>query len=158
LETLQSIILIDEPERSLYPDTQYNIINYYTESAPDAQFFIATHSPIIASSFEPWEIVELKFSETGELIQNLFYKGERKVENYFIHPQYLRWDSLFYKLFDVEQDGDPHRKAKLFELTEKGLLLKHLKEQGKTKPEKLKKLWEEYKELAEKLDWKIDAV
>lgn len=57
LDTNKTIILIDEPERSLYPDIQQEIIGYYTQFAPKAQFFFATHSPIIASSFEPWEIV-----------------------------------------------------------------------------------------------------
>jgi predicted ATPase len=65
LDTTDTIILVDEPERSLYPDIQTEIIDYYTELAPNAQFFFATHSPLIASTFEPWEIVELKFNEQG---------------------------------------------------------------------------------------------
>jgi hypothetical protein len=38
--------------------------------AKDSQFFFATHSPLIASSFEPWEIVELKFNEKGRYIRS----------------------------------------------------------------------------------------
>ncbi len=156
--TDKSIVLIDEPERSFYPDIQQEIINFYTKLAPNAQFFIATHSPIIASSFEPWEIVELKFNEAGELIQDLYYRGEREVNNYFIQPQYLRWDSILNKIFDLEYDGNPERRVKLSELSEKGLRLKQLKEQGNANPELLKKLWEEYKGIAELLDWKIETV
>ncbi len=83
LSTDKSIVLIDEPERSFYPNIQQEIVNFYTELAPNAQFFIATHSPIIASSFEPWEIVELKFDENGEVYQDVYYKGERHIDNYY---------------------------------------------------------------------------
>jgi len=69
LNTDDSIILVDEPERSLYPDIQTEIINNYKSAAPKAQFFFATHSPIIASAFEPWEIVELKFNDQGTVYQ-----------------------------------------------------------------------------------------
>ena len=157
LNTDKSIILIDEPERSFYPDIQQEIINFYTELAPKAQFFIATHSPIIASSFEPWEIVEFKFDDDGKLFQDLYYKNERHVDNYFIQPQYLRWDSILSKIFDLEQDGNPTRKEKLLELSEIGLKLNQLKEQDTPNPDEVKKKWKEYKELAELLDWKIET-
>jgi len=156
LNTDKSIVLIDEPERSFYPNIQQKIIDFYTKLAPNAQFFVATHSPIIASSFEPWEIVELKFNENGELKQDLYYKGERHVDNYFIQPQYLRWDSILNKIFDLEYDGNPARQIKLSELSEKGLKLKQMKEQGNINPTETKKLWDEYKAIAEMLDWKID--
>ena len=86
LDTTDTIILVDEPERSLYPDIQTEIIDYYTELAPDAQFFFATHSALIASAFEPWEIVELKFNEQSTVYQEKYYEGERQVDNYFIDP------------------------------------------------------------------------
>jgi len=158
LNTDKSIVLIDEPERSFYPDIQQEIVEFYTKLAPNAQFFIATHSPIIASSFEPWEIVELKFNSTGELFQDLYYKGDRDIKNYFIQPQYLRWDSILNKIFDLEHDGNPARKIKLTELSEKGLKLKKLKEEGTAKPEEIKRLWKEYKGIAELLDWKIETI
>jgi predicted ATPase len=63
METTNKIILFDEPERSLFPDIQRTLINYYTELAPEAQFFFATHSPIIASQFEPCERFILSFDE-----------------------------------------------------------------------------------------------
>ena len=46
-----AIILIDEPENSLYPNIQTQIIDHYLRLAPSCQFFVATHSPIIASFF-----------------------------------------------------------------------------------------------------------
>jgi ABC-type lipoprotein export system ATPase subunit len=67
LDTRESTIFFDEPERSLFPDIQRGLINYYTSLAPKAQFFFATHSPIIASAFEPCERFVLYFNENGEV-------------------------------------------------------------------------------------------
>jgi predicted ATP-dependent endonuclease of OLD family len=67
LDTKDSIILIDEPERSLYPDMQMDLMEYYQNLAPEAQFIIATHSPFIAASFEPDERFILYFDEEGKV-------------------------------------------------------------------------------------------
>lgn len=67
LNTKGTVILFDEPERSLFPDLQREIIDYYTGLAPDAQFFFATHSPIIAAAFEPCERFILYFDEEGNV-------------------------------------------------------------------------------------------
>ncbi|MDQ5930080.1 MAG: hypothetical protein QG594_1863 [Bacteroidota bacterium] len=67
LETTDTIILIDEPERSLYPDIQIDLIEYYQRLAPNAQFIVATHSPFIAASFEPEERFILYFDEEGKV-------------------------------------------------------------------------------------------
>ena len=61
------VILFDEPERSLFPDIQRELVKYYTGLAPEAQFFFATHSPIIAAAFEPEERFILYFDEDGEV-------------------------------------------------------------------------------------------
>jgi ABC-type lipoprotein export system ATPase subunit len=44
LKPEKAIILFDEPERSLYPDIQKEIVDFYTSMAKDSQFFFATHS------------------------------------------------------------------------------------------------------------------
>lgn len=67
LDTKDSIILIDEPERSLYPDMQMDLMDYYQNLAPEAQFIVATHSPFIAASFEPDERFILYFDEQGKV-------------------------------------------------------------------------------------------
>lgn len=67
LDTTDSIILIDEPERSLYPDMQMELMDHYKKLAPDAQFIVATHSPFIAASFEPEERFILYFDEEGKV-------------------------------------------------------------------------------------------
>ncbi len=65
--TSNAVILFDEPERSLFPDIQRELIKYYSSLAPRAQFFYATHSPIIASAFEPCERFILYFNENGQV-------------------------------------------------------------------------------------------
>ncbi len=66
-DTKDTVILFDEPERSLFPDIQRELVKYYTGLAPEAQFFFATHSPIIAAAFEPEERFILYFDENGEV-------------------------------------------------------------------------------------------
>lgn len=67
LNTKNSIILIDEPERSLYPDMQMELMDHYKNLAPEAQFIVATHSPFIAASFEPEERFILYFDNEGKV-------------------------------------------------------------------------------------------
>lgn len=67
LDTNDAIILIDEPERSLFPDMQINLMSYYKHIAPEAQFIVATHSPFIAAAFEPEERFILYFDEQGKV-------------------------------------------------------------------------------------------
>jgi predicted ATP-dependent endonuclease of OLD family len=66
-KTKDTVILFDEPERSLFPDIQRELIKYYSSLAPQAQFFYATHSPIIASSFDPCERFVLYFDRNGDV-------------------------------------------------------------------------------------------
>lgn len=67
LDTSDSIVIIDEPERSLFPDIQIDLISHYKRLAPNAQIIIATHSPFIAAAFEPEERFILHFDEKGEV-------------------------------------------------------------------------------------------
>jgi len=67
LNTKDCIVLIDEPERSLYPDMQMDLMDYYQNLAPKAQIITATHSPFIAASFEPDERFILHFDKEGKV-------------------------------------------------------------------------------------------
>ncbi len=149
------IILFDEPENSLYPDIQRIMIDYYTQIAPDAQFFFATHSPLIASQFEPWEVVELGFDENGKVQRRKYYEGENHVDNYTIFPQYLRWDSILKEMFDVEVSSQPQRNEQLNKLTALEVQLRKLKEKGNADQEEILALWEKYEHLANLLDWEL---
>ncbi len=61
----RGFLLIDEPESSLFPDLQYDLIERYLSIIQNTQFFVATHSPIIAAQFEPAERFVLEFDEDG---------------------------------------------------------------------------------------------
>ncbi len=65
LNTNNTIVLVDEPERSLFPDIQRELISKYSNISTNAQFFFATHSPIIATQFEACERFILKFDNNG---------------------------------------------------------------------------------------------
>jgi predicted ATP-dependent endonuclease of OLD family len=67
LNTKGSIVLNDEPERSLYPDVQIELMDHYQRLAPDAQLIVATHSPFIAAAFEPDERFILYFDDEGKV-------------------------------------------------------------------------------------------
>ena len=148
LKPNRTAIFFDEPERSLYPDIQKEIVDIYTSLTTDCQFFYATHSPIIASSFEPWEIVELKFKD-GKVYQELYYEGERHVDNYKFHPKYLRWDDILGRIFDLEEEGNPERMKALKRLA---ILESKLKKSSIYKEDK-EVLWSEYSKLSKLTGW-----
>lgn len=154
------LLLFDEPEQSLYPDIQTEIIDILTNPklSTDCQFFFATHSPLIASCFEPWEIVELKFNPPdGSVYRELYYDIEKgnHVDNYTIDPRYLRWDSILTRLFDLDKDSNEARTRKLMELAT--LRSKLQKANGKITPEEKLQLQSQFEKLAELLDWEYDA-
>lgn len=70
-EIKNGIVLIDEPENSLFPDFLYDLIETYQSVFVDkngennTQLFVATHSPIIAAQFEPYERIILEWDEAG---------------------------------------------------------------------------------------------
>jgi predicted ATP-dependent endonuclease of OLD family len=158
LKPENTIILFDEPERSLYPDMQRMIIDFYSSLTKDSQFFYATHSPIIASSFEPWEIVELKLDENGHVYQDLYYKGERHVDNYHIVPQYLDYDTMLKNVFDLKETRPQIGIDKIGDvLMYKNHLFK-LKKEGKTNTKEFKDLFDKYKRLAEQVAWDFNVL
>ena len=130
LKPKYTVILFDEPERSLYPDLQRTVVDYYSSLAESCQFFYSTHSPIIASSFDPWEIVELKFNKEGKVYRETYFEGENHIDNYKWNPKYMRWDDILQRVFDLEDDGSPDRKIKLDELATLNVKFKKLTKQG----------------------------
>jgi len=113
-----SIVKIDEPENSFYPDIQKELTDLYMDVGENNQLIMATHSPIIASSFEPWEVVELKFDENNQVYREMYYdtKEENHVDNYFLNPQLLTWTNILTQIFDLkEKSNSDVRKDKLIE-------------------------------------------
>lgn len=103
-----SIILIDEPEMSFYPDIQKKLVDLYTNVGENNQLVLATHSPIIASGFEPWEIVELKFDEDNyQIKREKYFEGEENhVDNYTLDPRMLTWTGILTDIFDLKEDSN----------------------------------------------------
>ena len=159
LKPKHTIILFDEPETSLYPNLQRLIIDFYTSLTTDCQFFCATHSPLIASSFEPWEIVELKFNKDGHVYQEQYYpKGaERHVDNYTIIPAYLTYDLILREVFDVEETASYQRSEKITEVLMLRDQLKKLKEEGKSKTPEAQEIHATYRKLAGQLFWDFET-
>lgn len=123
LDTKYSIILIDEPERSLYPDMQMDLMQYYQNLAPDAQFIVATHSPFIAASFEPEERFILYFDEEGKVSVR---RGSSPIgddpndmlKNDFGINYYNKYGEEAYKKYlklkeDLEKEKDPTKKKEI---------------------------------------------
>ena len=123
LDTKDSIILIDEPERSLYPDVQMELMEHYQNLAPDAQFIVATHSPFIAASFEPEERFILYFDEKGKVAVR---RGSSPIGddpndmlyNDFGVNYYNSFGKAAYKKYlelkeDLSKEKDPAKKKKL---------------------------------------------
>lgn len=151
LKPKHTIILFDEPERSLYPDLQRFIIDYYSSLTDDCQFFYSTHSPVIASSFEPWEIVELKFDKKGNIYRELYYEGKNHIDNYKLNPQHMRWDDILQRIFDMENDGSEIRKQKLDELATNNVKYRKLEKTGKLETIEAKDILKTIQKLSEEL-------
>ena len=157
LETDSTIVLFDEPERSLYPDVQKDIVDFYTGQLPDSQFFFATHSPIIASRFEPWEIVELRFNEkTGNVGQEKWFEGERHIDNYFKDARFLKWDSILMDIYGLKEEGNETIRNK--EVSKAHRLkkqLEDLRKHEKTKTKEYKEKEVQFIKISKKLAWDI---
>ena len=111
-----SIILIDEPEMSFYPDIQRQLTDLYMNVGSNNQLVLATHSPLIASSFEPWELVELKFDENNQIYREKYYEGENHIDNYVVDPRMLTWTGILTDIFDLKEDSNfSFREKKLME-------------------------------------------
>ena len=62
----RSFVFIDEPEDSLFPDFLFEVMDVYDEIVgSNTQMFIATHNPIVAAQFEPYERVILDWDDDG---------------------------------------------------------------------------------------------
>ncbi|NHN26023.1 AAA family ATPase [Flavobacterium jejuense] len=123
LDSKDSIILIDEPERSLYPDMQMDLMDYYQNLAPEAQFIVATHSPFVAASFEPDERFILYFDNEGKVAVR---RGSSPIgddpndmlKNDFDINYYNKFGEEAYKKYlklkeDLANEKDPTKKKEL---------------------------------------------
>lgn len=68
LDPENSIILIDEPELSLHPKWQQQIVDVYKKIGKNNQIIIATHSPHILGSVKKENIILLDRNDDGKII------------------------------------------------------------------------------------------
>ncbi len=120
----------------------------------NCQFFFATHSPTIASSFDPWEIIELKFNKTGKVEQKLYYEGERNVNNFTIYPKYLDIDSILMRVFDVSDDIYINREEKIDEFADYNIKIRKMEQKDLQNRPEYQELIIKRNELGKKLDWR----
>lgn len=66
----EGVILIDELELHLHPKWQRGIIPKLTETFPNCQFIVATHSPQIISDVQPESIFILKSTDSGVIVEH----------------------------------------------------------------------------------------
>ncbi len=68
LKVESAFLFVDEPENSLFPDFLYDLVDVYTSITHNTQIFMATHNPIIAAQFQPYERFILEFQNcTGHV-------------------------------------------------------------------------------------------
>lgn len=94
------IFLLDEPENSLYPCEQQELINFYIQNSQDRlrkhQFFIATHSPFILKNFLNRNDVAIINMENGE---NIKISENKKL--LLINNGNVSYDEINYLYFDI---------------------------------------------------------
>ncbi len=67
----RGFLLVDEPENSLFPDFLFDFVEVYNQIIIDkrgqnnTQMFFATHNPIIAAQFQPYERIILDWNNDG---------------------------------------------------------------------------------------------
>lgn len=121
-----AIVLIDEPENSLFPDLLYDLISQYESVTRRTQFFVATHSPIIAAEFEPEERVLLNFDEFGMVITdtgkaplgdepNDVLMKDFGIENLLGKEGIKKWERYVELKILIKQEDDQSKKEALTE-------------------------------------------
>ena len=63
----RGFLLVDEPENSLFPDFLYSLLNLYFTIPQNTQIFMATHSPLVAAQFQPYERFILTFDDEAKV-------------------------------------------------------------------------------------------
>ncbi len=66
---IRGILLIDEIEQHTHPSLQESLIANLKQLWPELQVVATTHSPLVVLGAEPGEVVALKRSEKGEVVQ-----------------------------------------------------------------------------------------
>lgn len=135
-EIHKGFLLIDEPENSLFPDFLYDLVETYQELIIDrndennTQIFMATHNPIIAAQFEPYERIVLEWNEHGcvDAVKGTAPAGDDpndllikdfKLKNVIGKKGQEMWDEYLYLRKTLRRTNKPHEKEKLISIINK---------------------------------------
>lgn len=101
LNIRNSLILVDEPENSLHPNWQRDIIKLYQNVGENNQVILATHSPYIISSIHPKNIFILYFDEQTNTVKVMNMEKEQRYTK-GVEPNRILQEIMGYTLRDEE--------------------------------------------------------
>ena len=126
----KTFLFIDQPEDALFPDLQKKIVDIYTGLGQNNQYFFATHSPLIAGQFEPYEIFPLGIKDGKTYLKqkpigSSGWSSDKILYHWFGTSSdsniYSNLKQEFYNLLDKENKTDVDTQ-KLVELRENPIL------------------------------------
>ncbi|MFN5983948.1 MAG: AAA family ATPase, partial [Fluviicola sp.] len=138
-EIENGFLIIDEPENNLFPDFLYDLIEVYQEIMIDkngnnnTQFFVSTHSPIIAAQFEPYERIILKWDENAHVYAEKGYAPigddpndvltkDFELRNLMGKAGIEAWERYILLNKELQREKDPNKKEQLIlELSKLGM-------------------------------------
>lgn len=107
-----SIILIDEPETSLHPTWQRNILKLYQNIGKNNQIIVATHSPHIIASVKPESLFVLyPNAETGKIEPINMAKAHR-------HTKGVEPNRILQEIMGLDDLRDPETRQQIDEIAE----------------------------------------
>ena len=127
-----SIILIDEPEISLHPKWQQQIVDVYKKIGKNNQIIIATHSPHILGSVKKENIILLDRNDDGKIM----IKTDEDLYDSYGQPT----DRVLKDIMGLESTRNP----KIFKLLEEA---EELIDKNEYESEKFKNKYNELREM-----------
>jgi len=112
LNLQDSIILIDEPETSLHPTWQRNILKLYQNIGENNQIIVATHSPHIIASVKPESLFVLyPNADTGKIEPINMAKAHK-------HTKGVEPNRILQEVMGMEDLRDPETRRQIDEIAE----------------------------------------
>jgi len=112
LNLQDSIILIDEPETSLHPTWQRNILKLYQNIGKNNQIIVATHSPHVIASVKPESLFVLyPNAETAKIEPINMAKAHK-------HTKGVEPNRILQEIMGMEDLRDPETRQRIDEIAE----------------------------------------
>lgn len=138
IQKAEGIVLIDEIDSNLHPKWQWRIVDALTETFPNIQFIVASHSPIIVSSCKKANIINVEAEQTvnyvessyafsvNEILRDMlgYHMRPEKVEklietfeDYMAQDKYIKAKEVLVQLVDILGSDHPETIALTSELS-----------------------------------------